>query len=237
MNKHHRYAAYYAPRIGSAWCRAGSRWLGRDAARGGEVIDQPVFDGLPGSQQQALTSAPRRYGWHATLTAPFTLRADIEELSLRDGLRRLCRAWKPFDMPPLEVKRLDDFLALVPTAPSAPLHAVADASVKGLHAVAEPLSESALQRRRAAGLTPAEDALLVRWGYPHVLDNFRFHISLTGSLREADAEVAAALHAAAQQHFAPLLCAPPPRFDNVSLFAEPLPGSDLCCLEQMALVR
>lgn len=237
MNRRHRYAAYHAPRIGSDWWVAGSQWLGRDAAPGCAAMAQPQFDGLPGDHQHALTQAPRRYGWHATLTAPFTLRPQIEELSLRDGLRTMCRAWKAFDMPPLEVALLDDFLALVPTQPSPALNAVANACVTGLHAFAEPLSEAELQRRRAAALTPEEDALLVRWGYPHVLGRFRFHISLTGSLRDADAEVVAALRAAAQQHFAPLLSAPPPRFDTVSLFAEPAPGGDFRCLEQMELGR
>ncbi|WP_198083825.1 DUF1045 domain-containing protein [Variovorax sp. E3] len=233
----HRYAAYYAPRIGDAWWEAGSRWLGRDAAEGGGAVAQPVFDGLPVDAQLRLTQAPRRYGWHATLAAPFTLRPQIGEGTLRDGLHALCRAWEPFEMPALEVARLDDFLALVPARPSVTLHAVASACVTGLHAFAEPLSPAELQRRRAGGLTPEEDALLLRWGYPYVLARFRFHISLTGSLRDADADVVAALRAAAQAHFAPLLAAPPPRFDALSLFAEPAPGSDFHCLEQMELGR
>jgi len=237
MNRWHRYAAYYAPRIGSEWWEAGSRWLGRDAAEGEKVMAQPVFGALACDQQHALTEAPRRYGWHATLAAPFTLRPQIEELALRDGLRVLCRAWKPFDMPMLEVAMLDDFLALIPARPSLALNAIASACVTGLHAFAEPPSEAELQRRRAARLTPEEDALLLRWGYPFVLERFRFHMSLTGSLRDADAGVVAALRTAAQKHFAPLLSGPPPRFDTISLFAEPAPGGEFRCLEQMELAR
>jgi putative phosphonate metabolism protein len=232
----HRYAAYFAPAIGSAWCEAGNRWLGRCAANN-QTWPQPVFEGLPVGLQFKLTSAPRRYGWHATLAAPFTLLPQIEESTLREGLQTLCRAWEPFDMPALEVALLDDFLALVPAQPSPALHAVAAACVTGLHAFSEPLSLSELQRRRAAGLTPEEDALLVRWGYPYVLDRFRFHMSLTGSLRDTEPRVVETLRAAARQHFAPLLAATPLRFEAISLFAEPAPGADFVCLAQMALGR
>ncbi|MCR6476807.1 DUF1045 domain-containing protein [Variovorax sp. ZS18.2.2] len=232
----HRYAAYFAPPIGSAWSEAGNQWLGRCAANG-QTRTQPVFESLPADLQFKLTSAPRRYGWHATLAAPFTLLPQIEEPTLREGLQTLCSAWEPFDMPALEVALLDDFLALVPAQPSPALHAVAAACVTGLRAFAEPLSPGELQRRRAAGLTPEEDALLVRWGYPFVLDRFRFHLSLTGSLRDTAPPAVEALRAAARQHFAPLLASPPLRFEAISLFAEPAPGTDFVCLAQMELGR
>jgi len=234
--KAHRYAAYYAPAIDSAWWKAGSNWLGRCAASG-EARPQPVFDGLPVDLQRKATAAPRRYGWHATLTAPFTPWPHIEEATLRDGLQTLCQAWEPFTMPALEVALLDDFLALVPARPSPALQAVAGACVTGLHAFAEPLSPSELQRRRAAGLTPEEDALLVRWGYPFVLERFRFHMSLAGSLRDTEPAMVDALRAAARRHFAPLLASPPLRFEAISLFAEPTPGADFVCLAQMELGR
>ena len=64
-----RFAVYYAPSFESAWWRAGSTWLGRDAQSGATgVPPQP-----PGLQRPLteLTGAPRRYGWHGTLVAPF----------------------------------------------------------------------------------------------------------------------------------------------------------------------
>lgn len=230
----HRYAAYFAPPVESDWWEAGSRWLGRCAASR-RTWPQTGIDGVPAALQHRLMAAPRRYGWHATLAAPFTLRPQIEESGLRAGLRMLCQAWKPFDMPELKVALLDDFLALVPARPSTALRAVADACVTGLHAFAEPLSPAELQRRRAAGLTPEEDALLLRWGYPFVLDRFRFHMSLTGSLRGVEPGIVSALEAAAQRHFAPLLALPPQRCGAISLFAEPAPGADFVCLAQMEL--
>ena len=34
-------------------------------------------------------------------------------------------------------------------------------------------------------LTPAQEALLMRWGSPYVMDEFRFHMTLTGRLAKA----------------------------------------------------
>lgn len=238
MSKHHRYAAYFAPPVESAWWEAGSRWLGRCAASG-RTWPLPAIEGVPGELQQKLTAAPRRYGWHATLAAPFVLKPQFSEADLCAGMQALCRTLEPFDMPALEVAPLGDFLALVPTRPDASLRAAADACVTQLHPFSEPLPPSELQRRRAAGLTPEEDALLLRWGYPFVMDRFRFHMSLTGSLRGVEPGMVEALQAAARRHFAPLLPSSEPllRFEAVSLFAEPSPGADFVCLAQMELGR
>lgn len=233
----HRYAAYFAPQLESAWWEAGSRWLGRCAASN-RTWSLPAIESVAGELQQKLTTAPRRYGWHATLAAPFALKPQFDEADLRAGVQALCRTLEPFDLPTLEVALLDDFLALVPTRPDASLRAAADACVMQLHPFAEPLPPAELQRRRSAGLTPEEDALLQRWGYPFVMDRFRFHMSLTGSLRGVDPGVVAALQAAARQHFGPLLSpAQPLRFDAVSLFAEFSPGGDFVCLTQVELGR
>ena len=34
-------------------------------------------------------------------------------------------------------------------------------------------------KRRKPGLSPEREALLLRWGYPHVMEAFRFHMTLT----------------------------------------------------------
>jgi hypothetical protein len=247
----HRYAVYFAHRPNSAWWEAGSTWLGRCAARGVALPQPPTpaapeFPGssdLAAARQYSLTAAPRRYGWHATLKAPFRLAPGVDLPALRSRLRSLCDGLAPFAMPALRVALVDDdFLALVPQPvpqgdgaaidPLAAIDAVARACVTGLHDLAAPLSEAELRRRRAAGLTPEEDALLQRWGYPFVLERFRFHLSLTGSLREAGAPAIAALRASAERWFAGL---PPTTFGSVALFAEASPGADFVLLEHLDL--
>ena len=226
-----RYAAFLAPSLDSAWWRAGSRWLGRDAASETALV-QPALQGISTSDQQRLTSAPRRYGWHATLKAPFALASSIELSTLRSGLDHICQVWAPFTMASLEVVLLDDFLVLAPHGDASAVNALAGACVTGLHAFAAPLSPGELARRRSVGLSAEEDALLVRWGYPFVLSRFRFHFTLTGSLRNTSPETILALEAAAAQWFGAL---PPCRFEAVSLFVEPRPDADFVCMEQIRL--
>lgn len=222
----HRYAVYYAPRPDTAWWQAGSQWLGRCAALR-TLLPQRDIAGVPPATLQRLTAAPRRYGWHATLKAPFALAAGVTLAQLHDAVQMLARQLQPFTLPALQLTQLDDFLALVPAGDNRAIETVAAACVTQLHALAAPLSPAELQRRRAAGLTPEEDALLLRWGYPFVLARFRFHLSLTGSLQNESAAVVQALQRAAEQRFGHL---PPCRFDTLALFAEPTPGADFVLL-------
>ena len=69
-----RYALYFAPAAGSAWDRFGASWLGR-SAHTGVSLAQPEIRGLDAARFRALTGAPRRYGFHATLKPPFRLAA------------------------------------------------------------------------------------------------------------------------------------------------------------------
>ena len=230
----HRYAVYFAPRPDSALWQHGSHWLGRCAGLQ-RAMPQPTIDGVAPQDFQRLTAAPRRYGWHATLKAPFALAPGVDEAALRQAVRTLARSLQAFEMPPLQVARIDDFLALVPTASHpghARLHEVAGACVTQLQPLAAALSASELARRRAAGLTPRQDELLQRWGYPFVLESFRFQLSLTGGLAQADPATVALVHAAAQAFFAdPQAVA----FDSLALFAEPVAGADFVLLDHMEM--
>lgn len=229
-----RYAVYYAPDIASDEWQEGSRWLGRCAATG-QLYAPVEVDGLAPEQVHGLTAAPRRYGWHGTLRAPFALAPGVTSDDLLEALLDLAGQWSAFEMPALGVVLIDDFLALVPDpacSDTARLNALAGACVTSLQPLAAPLSPSDLARRRAAGLSPEQDALLLRWGYPFVLDQFRFHVSLTGSLRNVPAGAVQALKAKAERIFAGL---PAHRFDTLALFHEAAPGADFTLIKQVAL--
>ncbi|MGE0233334.1 MAG: DUF1045 domain-containing protein, partial [Flavobacteriaceae bacterium] len=75
-----RVAIYFAPAPETALWRAASAWLGRDAAHEGR---QPaVLEAALGrAAADEILAAPRRYGFHATLKAPFHLR---DPFSLED---------------------------------------------------------------------------------------------------------------------------------------------------------
>lgn len=47
-----------------------------------------------------------------------------------------------------------------------------------------PLSLDERDRRLAAGLSGRQIGNLDKWGYPYVLEDFRFHMSLTGKVRD-----------------------------------------------------
>lgn len=230
----HRYAVYFAPHPGTLAWLAGSHWLGRCAAL---LRSLPQLDihGVAKEELERLTAAPRRYGWHATLKAPFALAPGVDWLTLQHAVQTLADSLRPFSMPPLQVQRIDDFLALVPM-PSHPanaeIQAAAAACVTQLQPLAAPLSASDLARRRAAGLTPRQDALLQQWGYPFVLEEFRFHLSLTGSLAREREDTVELVLDAAEQFFADL---PPLRFNSLALFAEPAPGADFVLLDHLEL--
>lgn len=229
-----RYAVYEAPEVGSLWWEAGSRWLGRCAATG-QKYAPPKVDGLSDAQFSELTAAPRRYGWHGTLRAPFALAPSVTVADVLNALHALASNWAAFEMPRLKVVLLDDFLALVPDPVhpcKARLDALAAACVRTLQPLAAPLAPRDLARRREAGLTPEQDDLLLRWGYPYVLDQFRFHVSLTGPLCDVSPAHVSALKATAQEIFDAM---PVYSCARVSLFHEPMPGADFVVLEQVAL--
>ena len=192
-----RFAVYWLPE--GPLARLGASWLGWDAARGREVA-HPDLPGLPAPAEE-ITRAPRRYGLHATLKPPFRLQAGGEE-ELAEGIGDLAARLPPAEAGPPRLGRLGRFLALVPGEPTAPLAALAARVVKELDGFRAPPDAAELARRRATGLTPREDALLRRWGYPYVMEAFRFHVTLSGPL---DPDALAATQAALGPVLAPLL--------------------------------
>lgn len=224
----YRVAIYYAPDPSSDWWRAGSHWLGRCAATN-SLLTQPQVSAVPSKEFFRLTADPRRYGWHATLKAPFQLAAGCSLDHFCSAVMQFCRSRGAIELAPLRVFRMDNFLALKPLVSSLALEQLAADCVQQLHNLAAPLGDSELARRRKAGLTQEQDALLVTWGYPWVMQHFRFHLSLTGPLEGVNASVVAALQAEAASQFHEL---PACTVDRLSVFVEPTPGADFLLYEQ-----
>ncbi|MEC7258956.1 MAG: DUF1045 domain-containing protein [Pseudomonadota bacterium] len=179
MTEFTRYAIYYLPPEAEAWAVWCTAWLGWDAVQGKEVA-HPVT-GLPVAE---LTATPRKYGLHATLKPPFRLASDVT----RDGLERACAdlaaTLAPATAPALGRARLGRFQALCPEGDASQLNALAAHCVRDLDALRAPPTQAELDRRRARGLGPAQERNMMEWGYPHVMAQFRFHITLTGRLHQ-----------------------------------------------------
>jgi hypothetical protein len=199
-----RHAAYFAPALNSQAWDLGSQWLGR-CARNSTPLDPPRFKNISSELFDNLTSTPRLYGWHATLKAPFELNKNSSLEELRTAFKQLAHNTEEAFHLPLKLLEFGDFLALVPSQPSPELQKFAAQCVQELHSFALPLSESELQRRTGAGLTARQKELLKEWGYPFVMDQFQFHLTLSGSLKHVDHQVKEDLKTAAQSWFAPLL--------------------------------
>lgn len=220
----YRHAAYFAPAPGSLAGDLGAQWLGR-CARTGERFAQPVAPDWNAQDFAQATQAPRRYGWHATLKAPFVLARERTAAELEAGFSELSgRCGAPFAVE-LKLARVGHFLALVPRAPSAALQRVADACVRDLHPLAAPLPPDELARRSRGGLTQRQSELLALWAYPYVMEEFAFHLTLTDALVGLPEARIAQLMDHAQHWFAPLLTQGL-QIDAVSWFSEDAPGAD-----------
>lgn len=198
MNGFRRYGLYVVPEGGLY--RAGADWLGWDSVAGGPVA-QPDLPGLPDSPA-TLTATPRKYGFHGTVKPPFRLADGVDAAGLDAAARAFCAGHPPVTIPAMAVRRLGGFVAIVPEEPSAALADLAGATVAALDAFRAPPGEAELARRRKSRLTERQEALLARWGYPYVMEEFRFHLTLTGSLAPDAAEAAQGVLA---RHFAPHL--------------------------------
>jgi len=178
-----RYALYYAPEHGSALAGFGARWLGRDAGSGATCLQSSV-PGVPDDLLTSSTEAPRKYGFHATLKPPFVLASGRTEEGLLRSVAQFAASRGPVAAPALELAPVGSFLALIPGGPSRELALLAEECVTLFDGFRAPASEQELARRRRKKLSPRQETLLARFGYPYVLEEFRFHLTLTGPLAD-----------------------------------------------------
>ena len=225
-----RYALYWAPQEGSDLARLGGAWLGLGEGSN-DPGPPPAIPGFDASRIHLLTAEPRRYGLHATLKPPFALADGTDLAALRQALAAFAAARACMTLPALEVTLLDRFIALTPSAPAPALDTLAADCVTRFDRFRAAPRPAELTRRRSAGLSPTEEAHLLRWGYPYVLDRFRFHVTLTGPLDLAEAQ---RLMPPLIRLFEPVTRAPFALAD-IALFHEPAPGAAFRLVERFAL--
>ena len=170
-----RFAIYYVPSSGSL-ATFGTAWLGWDVEHG---RDTPQFD-LPGLHD--ITMTPRRYGFHATLKPPFRLADGMNIEDLSRAISKMVASAPPVTCAGLKLTALGRFLAVTPRGNIELLQNLAANCVRTLDRFRAPATGLELENRRKAGLTVWQEALLRQWGYPYVLEEFRFHLTLTGQL-------------------------------------------------------
>jgi hypothetical protein len=80
------------------------------------------------------------------------------------------------------VGKISDFIALLPRQTPTGLSELAQALVKQFDCFRAPMSDADRARRQPDRLTARQRAYLQQWGYPFVLDEFRFHMTLAGPI-------------------------------------------------------
>lgn len=201
MSDYSRYAVYFLPDGG--FYRLGVDWLGW-CSRQGAVRSHPELAGLSRPIAQ-ITDTPRKYGFHATIKPPFKLAKFQSANDLAARFRELCKATSRVEIPVLEIGRFGGFVAAVPASHNPALQELAATMVKGLDPFRAPASEAELAKRRSAKLTPRQEEMLITWGYPYVMEEFRFHLTLSGHLPQSEAND---LVSRLQAHFAPVIPQP-----------------------------
>lgn len=225
-----RYAIYWAPQAGSALAELGEAWLGR-STEAATVAARPAVAGFSATALDAITAEPRRYGLHATLKPPFRLAAGWRAEGLAKALAGFAHGLAPASAPPLRLKRIGGFLALVPGGPAPLLQSLAAACVAHFDGFRAPPEAQEIARRERAGLTAAQRENLRRWGYPYVMAEFRFHVTLTGPL---EPETAARLEPPLAALFAPAMAAGLD-IHELALFREPAPGAPFELVQRAAM--
>lgn len=220
-----RYALYFTPPADDPLTQTAAAWLGRDAfgARDLKIGETGTF---PTDVFYELTADPRRYGFHATIKAPFSLADGHSEADLVEAFDRFCSAQPAFDIPSVVVDQLGPFFAIVPADIHKPLQDFAAAAVEDFEPFRAPLSDADVARRKPERLSEAQRNHLMRWGYPYVMDEFRFHMTLSGPV---ETHLAPAMHALATDRFSSFTQRPL-RISGLALFVEPDRGAPFTVL-------
>ena len=215
-----RYAIYFTPGQNDPLTRIAASWLGRDPFTSAQP-PAPAVTHLSPAEIAYHTASARRYGFHATLKAPFHLADGATEAELDSAVAGFAAAADPILLSRLTPARIDGFLALVPGGPAPDLDRFAGEIVTVFDRFRAPLGDAEVKRRNPDALSPEEFRNLLQWGYPYVFESFRFHMTLTGRVADHDLP---RVRAAIDELFEPVL-ARPTTVDGLALFVEPEPGA------------
>jgi len=180
-----RYAIYAVPPVDHLLWRMAATWLGRDPESGAESVpDLPLW--LPRERWAEMTRDARLYGFHGTLKPPMVLAGGRTAEGLGAALAQFASEIANLPPVPLQVSAIGGFLALLPREPAPALKRLADLAVERFDRFRAPATPAELARRRQVPLSTRQEEYLARWGYPYVFDEYRFHMTLTSRLSDAE---------------------------------------------------
>jgi putative phosphonate metabolism protein len=211
-----RYAVYFVPAAQSVLYLFGSALLGYDCYTGTELRFPQALP-VPEPAWRELTQEPRRYGFHATLKAPFHLADGADETELLEAFHTFCRSEAVAAAFTPVVTVVEGFIAIVPSASEPAVDRLAAAAVTAFDRFRAPLNAHDRARRLAADLSERQAQHLERWGYPYVFEDFRLHLTLTGRL---SAERQTIILPFLRERFAAIRGPGPVRIDAIALLRQ-----------------
>jgi len=170
-----RYAIYFAPDEDSPLNAFGGLWLSPEDRQPPSWVSDPDL-------WAEATASPARYGFHATLKAPFYLADGRTEGQLLEAVKNTASKQKPFVTPPIVLSDLGKYLALTFEAESPEMSCLHRDCLIELESFRAPLTQADRERRLDSGLSNRQSELLEEYGYPYVLDQFEFHMTLAGPI-------------------------------------------------------
>jgi hypothetical protein len=156
----------------------------------------------------------------------------LSERDFVDAVGRFAAARRALSVPSMVLAEIGDFLALVPASRCDDLQDLADCCVVEFDEYRQSADEAELAKRRAGGLSPRQDELLLRWGYPYVLEQWRFHLTLSGRL--PDEEERAAVMTVLRKHFSGYIDRPL-HVRDLCVFRQPAPDRPFSVLARFRL--
>ena len=159
----------------------GASVIGYDCYTGNESPFAKDLEIEPGVWSE-MTEDPRRYGFHATLKAPFYLSSSCTEAQLANAIAHFAALGRSVPTFKPTIRLLKDFVAIVPRRRQTAIDKLAADCVTLFDAYRAPMTPQERARRVAAGLNAGQIGHLDRWGYPYLFEDFRFHMTLTGRI-------------------------------------------------------
>ena len=181
MAKYPRYAIYFATARGDTLDRFGANLLGYDAWTGEDLAFPSDVIGAEADWRE-LTEDPRKYGFHATLKAPIALAEGKTEAELLTACAAFAETPRRIPVIAPVVDAISSFIAVIPKERSRELEQLAADCVIAFDTFRPQLTAEDRARRNPERLTERQRDYLDRWGYPYVMEEFRFHMTLTGRI-------------------------------------------------------
>ena len=184
MTNYKRVAIYFLPKKNSSLENFGKNLLGRDINKKKKIsltrrqkyfINRgfTYFDELKDYFEQ-----PAKYGFHATLKAPFRLKRNVKTKNFYDVISHIAAQHSRFKIKGLKIVYSKKFTFITSRKPNKLLRNLENDLVKHLDTFRAELNKTEIKKRIPDSLTFKQNKYLKEWGYPFVFDQFKFHMTL-----------------------------------------------------------